>query len=180
MAKNEVEDFLAHYGVLGMKWGKSKNPDYTPQQVKRDRQLYGTRGVNRINKNLNAGDQISVARGVEVTRKNAVVKKNKYIRPGGKVLGALGGVVAANVAISSLKKAVNSRAVGVFITKVFGSNPNTHTNVALGLYKASNFLNTPKVRLTISSGAAYVGNLIGGDIAVNANMRSHGYDPNRK
>lgn len=173
-----TEEFLAHYGVLGMKWGKSKNPDYTPQQVKRDRQLYGTRGVNRINKNLNAGDQISVARGVEVTRKNAVVKKNKYIRPGGKFLGALGGVAAANVAISSLHKAVRSRAVGTLITKALGKNMGA--NAAKGLWQASNFLDTPMARISVSSGAAYVGNLMGGDIAVNANMRSHGYDPNRK
>ena len=176
--EEETADFLAHYGVLGMKWGKSRNPNYTPQQVKRDRQLYGSKGVRRINKNLNAGDQISVARGVEVTRKNAVVGRNKYLRPGGKALGAVGGVVAANVAISSLTKAVKSRAVGQVILKVLGRR--LGTNAAVGLWQVSKFLDTPKARLSASAGAAYVGNLMGGDIVVNANMRSHGYDPNRK
>lgn len=175
-----TEDFLAHYGVEGMRWGQRRgelsksNPDYNSDQRKRDKQIYGRGGVKRINKNLNSGDSISTARGSEKTRRDRVFGRNKYVRQGGKVAGAVGGVVLANVGISALSKVAKTGPARTFVSKIFGSG------AGASLSTIANFANTPAVRLAASSGAAYVGNMLAGDIAVSVNTRAAGYDPSRK
>lgn len=175
----DADDFLAHYGVLGMRWGVRKsrnapNPDYNSNQRKRDRQVYGRRGERRINRALNRGDSISVARGDEKTRRDRVMGRNKYVRQVGKVAGVVGGVALANLAVSGLKKAAHSRPVINFMNKYVGQSAQYATVSALSL------LDSPQGRIALSTGAAVVGNLLAGDIAVGINMRSHGYNPNRK
>lgn len=168
----DAEDFLAHYGVLGMKWGKRKrNPNYSDQQVKRDKQIYGARGVKRINKNLNKGDQISTARGAEKTRRDRVMGKNKYVRQVGKLAG---GVVSGGIgflAMRGIGAAVSSRSGSVAVRKVLGNDAGI---LVSGLSR------NPVVQATVAAGAARVGYMLSGDIAVGLNMRAHGYDPNRR
>jgi len=178
--EEEFEDYLAHFGVPGMKWGQRKrelnadNPNYTNDQRKRDKQVYGRGGAKRINKNLNRGDSISTARGSEKLRRDKVLGRNKYVRQGGKVAGTLGGVVVANVGISALSKVAKSSGGQKFVSKIFGSGAGP------AISSIAAFANTPAVRVAASSGAAYVGNMMAGDIAVGINTRAGGYDPNRK
>ena len=176
----EKDDFLAHYGVEGMRWGQRKtelstpNPNYSADQRKRDKQVYGRGGVKRVNKNLNKGDSISTARGSEKLRRDKVLGRNKYVRQGGKVAGAVGGVVLANVGLNVLSKAASSRVGRSFANKLLGSGGGSALNSAILV------MNTPAVRAVASTGAAYAGQMMAGDIAVSINTRAGGYDPNRK
>lgn len=55
------EEYLIHYGVKGMKWGirkKSTEPQnkrYDVNQRKNDKDIFGKRGVRRINRRMNKG-----------------------------------------------------------------------------------------------------------------------------
>lgn len=192
----QVDEILAHYGILGMKWGvrrepganglvgKGKNPNYTSGQRKRDRQIYGGRGEKRINKALNKGDSISVARGSEKTRRDRVTSKNKYVRVTGKIVGAGAAIGAINIGISAFKKAARSPATAKIVNNIFesikpGSGRSANT-VVTGARQLSIFLDSPHIRALASLGAAKAGEMLAGDIAVNTRMRAHGYDPNRK
>ena len=177
----EYADSLAHFGVPGMKWGKRKSSSraegYTDQQVKRDKQVYGSRGAKRINKNLKKGDQISVARGAEKTRRDRATSKNKYVRQGGKVAGAIGGVAVANIAISGLDKLAKSSTGYTIASKLLKVSPES---IEMGRTAISALSSNAAIRVAASAAAAKVGNMVAGDIAVSANMRLRGYDPNRK
>lgn len=174
--EEQKEEFLAHYGVKGMKWGKRKrNPNYSDQQVKRDKQVYGARGTKRINKNMNKGDQISTARAMEKTRRDRVMGRNKYARQAGKVAGAGIGVAAVNLGISAAAKAVNSQVGASVVNKLFGQATGNLINVSINVANQS-----PIVRAVASAGAAKVGTMLAGDAAVAVNMRAAGYDPSRK
>ena len=186
------ENFLEHYGVLGMKWGRTKadgnsavpkgrNKDYSGNQRKRDRQIYGAGGTRRVNKKMNKGDSISVARGDEKTRRDRVMSKNKYARQGGKVAGAVGGVVLANVAMSGVRKLATSKKGMQFLAKAMGIKSREGAKVLYdGLQVSKKVLSDPVIVLGASAAAAKVGEMLSGDIGVAANMRSHGYNPDRK
>lgn len=172
------DDYLAHFGVKGMRWGvrkasesKNANPNYTVKQRRRDAQVYGMRGQRRINKAMNKGDSLSIARGDEKTRRDRVLNSNKYVRQGGKVAGAIGGVVAANVGMTAVAKATFSGPAAKLVNTTLGQNGATALRVAM---------QNPAVRLAVSAGAAKVGTMMAGDIAVNTRMRAHGYNPNRR
>jgi hypothetical protein len=75
---------LIHYGVKGMKWGvrraelSKNNPNYTPGQRDHDylRRGVSKRGVKRINKRMNKGQDLETARKNEkkfVRRRRAAV-----------------------------------------------------------------------------------------------------------
>jgi len=168
--------FIRHYGVRGMKWGKRnpRNENYSDQQIKRDTQVYGKSGAKRVNKQLNDGDSISVARGNEKTRRDRVMGKNKYVRQGGKVAGAVGGVVVANVGLTALAKSATSKIGQDIAGKILG--PSGGSSLRL----VGELANNPAVRITASAGAAKVATMFAGDAAVSVNMRANGYDPNRK
>lgn len=167
-----LENYLAHYGVKGMRWGKRKNPNYADNQVKRDIQVYGKRGAKRINKSLNDGNSISVARGDEKTRRDGVMSKNKYVRQGGKAAGAVAAGAVGFVAVQAVRKAASSRAGREFLFKNL-PDPAWATPI-------HQTLRHPATTALITAGAAKVGHMLAGDIAVNTRMRAHGYDPNRK
>lgn len=52
-------DYLAHFGVKGMKWGHRKKEEQNKRYGKNQRQddytIYGRRGVKRINRRMNKG-----------------------------------------------------------------------------------------------------------------------------
>ena len=170
-AQGVTDAELLHYGVVGMRWGKRTNPGYQHNQIKRDTQVYGKRGATRINKALNAGDSISVARGSEKTRRDRVMGKNKYVRQVGKIGGAATGAVVGFLAARGLAKAANSQHGRAMVNKLLGNEYGTLANVVL---------NNPIFLAGAAAGAAKVGHMLSGDIAVGINMRAHGYDPNRK
>lgn len=181
-----TDAYLKHYGILGMKWGvrrsqsqldkaagrRGRNPDYSDQQRKRDKQVYGRRGVNRVNRSLNKGNKISVARGDEKTRRDRVIGKNKYVRQVGKGAGTVGaGAVGFVLARTAAKAAITSKG-SAFLTKVLGGNQYAQP--------VANLLSNPYIQGTLALGAAKVGNMFAGDLAVSANMRVNGYDPSRR
>lgn len=167
-----VDNFLAHYGVMGMRWGKRKQAaNYENNQVKRDRQVYGDRGTRRINKELSNGTNISTARGYEKTRRDRVMSKNKYARQGGKVAGAVAGGAVGLVGASLARRAANSSTGRSILNSVLGREGGTIV---------STLISNPIATGAITLGAAKVGEMMSGDIGVAVNMRSHGYDPNRR
>lgn len=169
---HDEADFLMHFGKKGMKWGHRTNraPGYTDDQVKRDKQVYGNRGANRINKNMLKGDNISTARGSEKTRRDRVMNKNKYVRQFGKLAGGAVGAVVGFIGSKQLSNLANTAKGSKIVNKMLGQ----YSEVAK--YALSN----PAVQFAIASGAAQVGYMLSGDAAVSANMRLHGYDPNRR
>jgi hypothetical protein len=182
---SDVEDFLAHYGVKGMRWGKRKNPNYSDQQVKRDVQVYGKRGAKRINNSLNDGNSISVARGDEKTRRDGVMSKNKYVRQGGKAAGAVAGAGIGFLAVKGLGMLAESEFARKTVEKAMMGVGGKSFMQATRMYHVirepiSTYTSTPAVQAVVAAGAAKVGHMLAGDIAVNTRMRMHGYDPNRK
>lgn len=168
-----TDDTLAHYGVKGMRWGhrKTQSENYSDQQVKRDVQVYGKRGARRINTALNDGDSISVARGVEKSRRDKVLTTNKYTRQTGKVVGAIGSGAVGLIAARGLARAAQTPAGRNITDKLLGSEFGNLVRVSL---------DNPVATAAITAGAAKVGHMLAGDIAVNTRMRLHGYDPNRR
>ena len=92
----ERDNYLAHYGVLGMKWGvrrsqaqldraagrttrKQKraardapNAKYTKSMQKTDKDNYGSRAPKRINRRVNKGKSVNQARLMEIGRKAVI------------------------------------------------------------------------------------------------------------
>lgn len=168
-------DYLEHHGILGMKWGHrkadSRNANYSDQQYKRDKQIYGRRGANKINKSMNKGNSISVARGDEKTRRDNVRSKSKYVRQGGKVVGAGVGVITGIGTGRLINNAARSVAGKAVLKKVLGAE---------GGSMAAQVLSSPFVMAATSMGAVKVANMFSGDLAVATYERAHGYNPNRK
>lgn len=81
----EDSEYLAHFGVKGMKWGVVKkqpaNSNYSSQQRIRDRKIYGRKAENRINKRMNKGESIQSARHNEIGRRDKrVAAKTRTVR----------------------------------------------------------------------------------------------------
>lgn len=177
------ELILEHAGVKGMKWGvrNNRNPDYTDNQVKRDFQVYGRRGANRVNKALNKGDSISVARGAEKTRRDRVMGRNKYARQGGKITGALVGAAAGRAALYGVGRLATSRIGAKAVLKILGIKDMAGAQaVRSGLLATRALTQNLAVNAIVMGGAAKVASMMAGDAAVTINMISNGYDPSRK
>lgn len=192
MSDMTYDDYLAHYGVKGMKWGKRKsnrNENYSDDQMRRDGQVYGKRGAKRINSNMNKGDSVSTARSVEKTRRDTVKSKavdirgrtdlsRKFKQAVGGAVGVAGGGVAATKAMDGLGKLATSNV---------GQRALTHLTkdpiVSAKLGASINLLTSNKeYRKYATAGGAAVGGMMGAGAprtASTAYVKAKGYNPNR-
>lgn len=88
------DECLEHHGIRGQKWGvrrfqntdgsltsagrNRRNQNYSDEQYGRDKQVYGTLGARRINRNMNKGDMVSTARSKEARRIAKYREAGKY------------------------------------------------------------------------------------------------------
>ena len=191
------DDYLAHYGMLGMKWGvrndvsskKSSNKDYSANQRKRDQQVYGSRGEKRINKAMNQGDSISVARGREKHKRDKVLGRNKYTRIAGKTAGGVAGIVAGQYGGKAVRKVVGAGQTAL-MSSLMNSNqrlgsPKVKATFAAAkaltsIYNASTFVDSnPQIKSLVTVSLAGAGTMAAGDLAVKSRLRAHGYDPHK-
>jgi hypothetical protein len=109
---------LAHFGILGMKWGVRKDrknvTNYSKQQRIRDKKIYSKGAVKRINKRMLDGESIQSARHNEVNRKARISTGKTIAKQVAK--GALVTAGAAAVVTLLNKKGLgNSPASGVIL-----------------------------------------------------------------
>ena len=184
------DDYLAHYGVKGMKWGRRKNENYSSDQRARDSQIYGNRGVKRINKNMNKGESVSTARSREKTRRDTVTEKAVDIRGRsdtarvqkqfiGGAVGGFAGRAAGAAAVSGIGKAATSRTGQQLITKITGDP----IKAAMLTATVQGITRNPDTKNAAMIGGAAVGAIVGSKAprtASKAYVRSKGYNPNRR
>lgn len=112
-----TENELIHFGIKGMKWGvrRYRNKDgsltsagkkryaenYTAQQRTRDRKLYGSKAVKRINNRMLKGESVQSARHNEVVRKSRINRGKRVTATVATSAVVLGG---AAVAAALMKK----------------------------------------------------------------------------
>jgi len=102
-----LDEFLEHYGVPGMKWGKRKSKTtlatgYSKSQYNYDRGQMGNRYAKRVNKRVGKGDSVEDARTNEQRSRNR--RHNTRLAIGAGVI--LFGPDIANIAVRSLNTAV--------------------------------------------------------------------------
>lgn len=83
---DEVDNFLEHFGVKGMKWGrraKSSTPlapqaaGYTPRMQKADfRRVGGAKGINKVNQKVADGKSLKSARESVTTER---IQRNQKV-----------------------------------------------------------------------------------------------------
>ena len=146
-------DYLIHYGVKGMKWGvRHDNPNYSSEQRKRDKSVYGRGGVRRINRSMNKGHSISSARSKEAARiyrvRRTAVAAGKIGSIVGGVGGAIGGYHAANKILRKygtgdattdmmIKGTVSAGSYSV--ARTLGNSGSQYLTMILGGYSPSKF-----------------------------------------
>ena len=108
-----VEEFISHYGVPGMKWGKRKASSETPRasgysdrMVSNDTKRLGKKSVKNINDAVAGGKSLKTARNEEYDRRATQRSKRNAAIVGAGVLGVMYGPLIAEVAVRSLNSAV--------------------------------------------------------------------------
>ena len=120
------ESELYHFGVKGMKWGvrraerkarraelNKQNTHYDKWQQSADRQVYGKRGVRRINRRMNKGQSHFRAQATEAGQKVA----KGYL---------------AYKAVQFITSPKGQRIAGMAMSKVFNSLRNRHGQETVG------------------------------------------------
>ena len=135
----DLDAFLTHYGVKGMRWGirKAQHPSYSDDQVGADRKRFGDRGAKRINSRLIAGKTHEQAVRSEKRRK--IVKTAALVLYGGLVARNLmqrhGPRLAAHIANKRATQA-GARAAAETLSKTHGLTRFSEIN--LGFNAATN------------------------------------------
>lgn len=105
-----MENYLQHHGILGQKWGvrRYQNEDgsltpagkkrryaenYSSEQRIRDKRVYSSGAVKRINNRMLKGEGIQSARSAEATRIDKYRNAAVVGRQVGRVVGGVGGAV---------------------------------------------------------------------------------------
>lgn len=130
-----METYLMHHGIKGQRWGvrryQNEDGSYTPAgkkrriaenyseiQRRRDRQVYGSGGERRINRNMLDGDSISTARSREAERINNTRRAARVGGQIGGVAGGIGGVIGGvylNKYLSKKYPDLNNPAIALII-----------------------------------------------------------------
>ena len=106
------ENELIPHGVKGMRWGVRKdnyNSNYSPEQRLRDKTVYGSGGVKRINKSMNKGHSISSARSKEAARINSARNRARVAGQAGKTIGQIGGAIGGYYGSKFVTKALKTK-----------------------------------------------------------------------
>lgn len=110
-----VNSELSHHGVKGQKWGVRKekyNSNYSSEQRLRDKTVYGSGGVRRINRSMNKGHSISSARSKEAARINSARNRARVAGQAGKTIGQIGGAIGgyygSKFVVAALKTKVSA------------------------------------------------------------------------
>ena len=182
MGRYYNDDELVHFGILGMKWGvrrfqnkdgsltseekKRYNDRYLPQQRLRDKAVYGNGGVRRINKNMNKGYNVLAARSIEANRINGRRATAKNI---GSVMGTVLPAVTGYLGYKHSNKIADAITKGSYaITK--------NSNFEGAVYDITH---SSSGQLAITSGAAFLGRVVGYSGGHAIGMLSGGYSPKK-
>ena len=149
-----MSDCLMHYGVKGMKWGVRKsryNENYSEDQRKRDKGVYGRTGVRRINKRMNSGMNISAARSKEAGRIHSTRRRAVFAGQAGSMVGGIGGAIAGY----------------------------HFSNKILSKYGSGDPTTDMAIRMAASGGVGSIGRLLGRYGGQSLGMLSGGYSPSK-
>lgn len=115
MSDNATDDFLAHYGVKGMKWGQRReakaaeikqlrkdasDKGYSAKKQNFDKDMLGHRASRRVARRVVAGEKIGSARAKEYARSIAVTTA---------ILAAPAALSATSRGLSSLAGNINAK-----------------------------------------------------------------------
>lgn len=174
--KNE----LTHWGIKGQKWGIRRyqnedgtlteegkkryrvdgdGPSYSDQQYKRDVDVYGKSGANRINRQMIEGASVSGARSKEAERIESFRKGARVAGHIGSTIGSVGGALGGYI--------LGKKVVPKIVQKMMGANYNKEVAGMLG---------AAGVGMAVSATGKVLGKIGGESIA----MLSGGYSPSKK
>lgn len=174
--KNE----LTHWGIKGQKWGvrryqnedgtlteagkkrygvESDGPSYSDQQYKRDIDVYGKSGANRINRQMIEGASVSGARSKEAERIESFRKGARVAGHVGSYIGSVGGALGGYI--------LGRKVVPKIVEKMMGGNYNPAIAQIVG---------STAVGIAASATGKALGKIGGESIA----MLSGGYSPSKK